>query len=117
MKKGDIILVKYPFTDLSKEKLRPALVLIPEDEEQDLLLAFITGSAIQKSHFDIFITKENTGLHKDSIVRLKKLMTIHRSLIAGRIGNVSREQWETITQTLKKMLDIYTKPKKAYRKL
>lgn len=93
MKKGDIVLVRYPFTDLSGEKLRPALVLIPEDEENDLLLAFITSTAIKKSPFDVLIPKGSTGLHRDSLIRLKKLMTIHKSLVAGKIGNVSQEQW------------------------
>ena len=48
MKKGDIVLVKYPFTDFSSEKLRPALVLLPEDEEGDFLLAFITSISVRK---------------------------------------------------------------------
>jgi len=106
MKKGDIVLVKYPFTDLSAEKLRPALVLLQEDEENDLLLAFITSSTIRKNPFDILILKEKTGLHKDSIVRLKKLMTIHKSIIAGKIGNVSEEQWQEIEMGLRRMFNF-----------
>ena len=42
MKKGDIVLVRFPFTDMSSEKLRPALVLAPENQEKDVVLAFIT---------------------------------------------------------------------------
>lgn len=106
MKKGDIVLVKYPFTDLSGEKLRPALILVPEDQEGDFLLAFITSSVTRKGPFDIQLSKDKTGLHKDSILRLKKVMTIHKSLILGRIGNVSAEQWNTIQSTLRKMFDL-----------
>ena len=40
MKKGDIVLVPFPFTDLTSEKNRPALVLL--DHEEDVTLAFIT---------------------------------------------------------------------------
>ena len=41
MKKGDVVLIKFPFTDLSGSKLRPAVVLF--DSGNDLIAAFITG--------------------------------------------------------------------------
>ena len=106
MKKGDIVLVRYPFTDFSSEKLRPALILMPEDEEGDFLLAFITSTVIIKSPYDIKLLKNGTGLHKDSVLRLKKIMAVHKSLIVGKIGNVSVEQWNTIKAVLRKMLDL-----------
>ena len=106
MKKGDIVLVKYPFTDLSSEKLRPALVLMPEDKEGDALLAFITSTFIIKDPFDIQLLKGTTGLHKDSILRLRKIMAVYKSLIIGKIGNVSADQWKNIESTLRKMFDL-----------
>lgn len=104
MKRGDIVLVKYPFTDLSSEKLRPALVILPGDNEGDYLLAFITSILIKKSDFDILIKKEGTGLHKDSILRLKKMMTIHKSLVVGKIGSISKGQLKMVEEALFKML-------------
>jgi len=91
---------------LSSEKLRPALVIIPEDEEGDLLLAFITSIAIKKNPFDIPILKNGTGLHKDSILRLKKIMAIHKSLVVGKIGSVQKEQLKIIEENLSKMLGL-----------
>ncbi len=40
MNKGEIILITFPFTDLSGSKLRPALVLAADKE--DVTVAFIT---------------------------------------------------------------------------
>lgn len=106
MKKGDVVLVRYPFTDLSSEKLRPALVLLPEDEEGDLLLAFITSTVIRKNPFDIQLPKGKTGLHKDSTLRLKKIMTVHKSIILGKIGGLSDEQLSLVENALRKMFNL-----------
>ena len=107
MKPGDIVLVRYPFTDFSDEKLRPALVLLPEDDEGDFLLAFITSIPLQRSNFDYPIpTGKETGLKKNSQIRLKKIMAIHKSLISGKIGNVSSADWKAIKLRLKIMLNL-----------
>lgn len=39
--RGDIVIVAFPYTDLSMQKRRPALVLNEETEEGDVILAFI----------------------------------------------------------------------------
>jgi mRNA interferase MazF len=45
-KRGDIVLVPFPFTDLSSSKRRPALVVSPDwfnSSNQDLVLVAITS--------------------------------------------------------------------------
>ena len=45
-RRGDIILVPFPFTDLSSSKRRPALVVSPDDFNgrlQDLVVIAITS--------------------------------------------------------------------------
>lgn len=107
MKPSDIVLVHYPFTDFSDEKLRPALVLLPEDEEGDYLLTFITSISIPRSQFDYpLLAGKEIGLKKNSLVRLKKIMTIHKSLISGRIGTIDPHDWKSIKFKLKIMLNL-----------
>lgn len=53
MKKGDIVLVPFPFTDLSSTKRRPALILVNDDD--DVTLAFITTQLHWKKNWDLYL--------------------------------------------------------------
>lgn len=85
MNKGDIVLVPFPFTDLTGNKYRPALILIESEEE--VTVCFITIQMKWQSEYDISVnpTKSN-GLKKPSLIRLSKLATLDKKLIIGRLG-------------------------------
>jgi len=90
--KAKIVLVHFPFTDLSGSKLRPALVI--HEGEQDVIVAFISSeipSSIQES--DLLITKDHpafrsTGLKISSVIKFDKIATLSKTLIEGEIGKV-----------------------------
>ena len=77
MKKGDIILVPFPFSDLTGNKNRPALVLI--ESTLDVTVAFISTQMHWKEETDILLqTSKENGLKKESLIRLSKLATIDK---------------------------------------
>ena len=77
MKKGDVILISFPFTDLKGEKVRPALVLVVSD--LDVIIAFITTQFKWQSVYDIFLEPDvSNGLKKKSLLRLSKITTIDK---------------------------------------
>ncbi|MGE0683821.1 MAG: type II toxin-antitoxin system PemK/MazF family toxin [Candidatus Binatia bacterium] len=95
MKRGTIVLTPFPFTDLSGQKVRPAVVVSRSDRQgRDVLLAFITGqqpSALAST--DLFIVDSHpdfpqTGLKKSSVVKLDKLVTIEISILLGELGRI-----------------------------
>jgi mRNA interferase MazF len=69
MKKGDLILIPFPFTDLIGNKNRPALVLVAG--KMDVTVVFISTQLKWKEKTDILLqpTKDN-GLKKESLIRL-----------------------------------------------
>lgn len=91
--KGKIVLIPFPFTDLTSAKLRPALVLYEGDS--DVVVAFISSrltgisantSVLLLKHTEGF---DLTGLKVDSVIRLDKVATISKKLILGELGEIS----------------------------
>lgn len=90
--KGKIVLVPFPFTDLSAVKMRPALVL--HDGRGDLVLAFISSKILTNpDSLAVAISPDDpefpaTGLKCASLIRLDKIATIDRGLVVGEIGEL-----------------------------
>lgn len=105
MKKGDIILISFPFTDLKGEKIRPALVLFVSDF--DVIVAFITTQFKWQTSHDVLLEPYNTnGLKKTSLLRLSKITTIDKDLILGKIGELKENDIELINKNLQKLLNL-----------
>ncbi|MBI5065841.1 type II toxin-antitoxin system PemK/MazF family toxin [Candidatus Woesearchaeota archaeon] len=91
MKRGDIILVKFPFSDYTTEKLRPALVL-SSNNSRDVCVAFISSVIpLKLEETDQLVFRKNPGfekmgLKKDSIFRMGKLATLDKMIILGKLG-------------------------------
>ena len=105
MNKGDLILIPFPFTDLSGNKNRPALVLV--SSEFDITVAFISTQLKWKEKTDILLepTKDN-GLKKESLIRLSKLATIDKDLALGKLGKINNESIILVNNNLKKILKL-----------
>lgn len=91
---GSIVLVPFPFTDLSATKVRPALVLSREQNKgDDVILCFISSntsntptSCVQISFNDECFSE--SGLKTASVLRFDKIATLHKSLLFGEIGTL-----------------------------
>jgi len=108
--KGKIVLVPFPFTDLSATKLRPALVL--HEGERDVIVAFISSRIPPKpSDTDVIITQDHpefplTGLKVDSVIKLDKVATLSKNLIIGEIGEIGPKLKDEINEKLRKVFQI-----------
>lgn len=99
---GSVVLVRFPFSDLSQSKLRPAVVLA-DCGRNDWLLCQITSNpysdtrAVQLTEKD-FLTG---SLRATSFARPTKLFTAHQSLIAPpAIGVLHETSFNRITDVL-----------------
>ncbi len=84
---GSIILARFPFTDLSGAKSRPALVVSADnDRRADLIVCFITSMPRSGPDMAPLEALPGTGLKVASVVRFDKIATLNRAVILGRIG-------------------------------
>lgn len=99
MNKGEIILITFPFTDLSGSKLRPALVLAADKE--DITVAFITTNLQQVNNTDMLLRKNSiNGLKKDSLVKMNKIATLDHSLAMGKVGQLAENELKEVDRKL-----------------
>ena len=89
---GDIVLLPFPFTDLSATKKRPVLLLSDEDSLGDFLAMAITSQHGHSATIALTQPDMRTGaLPKPSWVRTDKLFTLNRHLIAVHFGQVTND--------------------------
>ena len=95
LRRGDIVLVPFPFTDLSNQKIRPALIVSPDPVGEDILLAFISSviPATPDATEHVLDTEDQafapSGLRQPAVFKMSKLVTLHRSIILRRLGHVT----------------------------
>ena len=105
MPKADIILIPFPFTNLSDTKIRPCLVLI--DAEYDVTVSFITTQTGWNDPASVAINpSQSNGLKKESLIRLNKLATIDKELIIGTIGKLEPNEMISINQKLREVFQL-----------
>jgi mRNA interferase MazF len=93
-KPGEVVLVQFPFSDLSKSKQRPALVLATTVYSRNLSLitiAMITSQTDQPSIPGDLILEdwEKSGLLHPSRLRLAKIATLEAELVKKKLGTLS----------------------------
>jgi len=92
--RGDVVLTRFPFTDLKGSRLRPAVVVSQGQIGEDVVLAAIssvvrgtlapTDCTVEMTHPEFALS----GLRVTSVIRLHKLAAVERSVIVRRLGRL-----------------------------
>lgn len=113
MTKNKVVLVPFPFDDLSSSKVRPAVCLTdPVGRYRHVVLAFITSRLPEESLLtDIKISRESddfdaTGLRVSSTIRLHRMMTATTDIIIRQLGQLSTHQQKQVKSRLTKFFGL-----------
>ena len=85
----DIVLVPFPFSELTYAKKRPALVLASIPVRDELICMMLTSSKNIDYSVDIPIDSlAGTGLPKPTVARTSRLFTLKNSMVVKRMGQM-----------------------------
>jgi mRNA interferase MazF len=102
---GSIVIVPFPFTDLSANKIRPAVVLASAGKK-DWVLCQITSNPYSDSQA---VTLDATdfasgALHVTSYARPGKLFTLNEDVMIGKEATLKREKFRQVVEAVIKLL-------------
>jgi mRNA interferase MazF len=104
--KHDIILVRYPFSDLSSSKVRPAVVVSTSHPSQDIIITPLTsktGSLMEGE----FVLSEWAGAGLNVVTAVKRgIYTVHESLVIKVIGQLVDIDTKQLEQSLQGWLGL-----------
>ena len=104
LEKWEIVLVKFPFTDLKNYKLRPALVISNSkfnDLENIMLIWIFWNKWIERYSYKLdndFL--EKWKMNKQSYLRLQNIFTLHKSLIYKKVAKMKDKNFKEVDKKL-----------------
>lgn len=99
MQKGYIIMLPFPFTNLSGFKNRPAVVL--HTASLDCVVAFMSTKLHWQEPTDILLQPNTINrLKKPTLIRVSKIATIENSLVMGKLGELNASELTQLNTNL-----------------
>ncbi len=98
---GDIIIVPFPFSDLTRVRQRPVLVLSKTNylRESEYVVTCGITSNLKDSKFSILIGNPNLiegNIPTKSRIKVDKLFTLEQNIIIKKIGRINKETFERV---------------------
>lgn len=110
---GDVVLVPFPFADLTGRKVRPAVIVSADPQGAELILAFVTSVLTNRSPrgAEVELLRSDsefgiTGLKSDSLIRPDKLVTLSRGIISRRTGTIGPATQIRVASALRAALGL-----------
>ncbi|CAN5451799.1 hypothetical protein BH20ACI1_BH20ACI1_18360 [soil metagenome] len=108
MKCGEIVLIPFPFAELTHKKVRPAAVVCEtKDVYKDLVLCAISSvvpSDLTENEILLKANKAN-GLRKDSVLKIDRIVTAKNHDVIAKIGELSNLDLESFKKIFKGLID------------
>jgi mRNA interferase MazF len=104
--KGDVVLVKYPFSDLSDFKVRPAVVINAPHPSSDVFLVPLTSKTSNLLNGEFVLNNwKSAGLNVTSAVK-RGIFTVQENLILKSVGQISSADANGLERSLRSWLGL-----------
>lgn len=105
--KGGVVVVPFPFSDLSSTKRRPALVLASLDGD-DVILCQITAALPTNDKYAVAIKQNDFSsgsLTTDSYIRTDKIFTADSNIVLYQTAKINSTKMNEVIDKLCELFD------------
>lgn len=105
--KYEVILIKYPFTDLTVFKVRPAVIVNSDFISDDLFIVPLTSRTIKLQSGEFILSEwKEVGLNVQTAVK-RGIFTIDVKLVIKKVAKLKARDIEKLENSLRFWLDLY----------
>ena len=103
---NDVILVRYPFTDLSGSKVRPAVIVSTPHVSKDVFVVPLSSKTTSVLSYEFVLEDwSDAGLNVTTAVK-RGIYTVNKSLIVKRVGKLSTSDSKSLENSLRNWLGL-----------
>lgn len=104
--KNEVVLVRYPFSDLTSSKVRPAIIINAPHSSQDLFVVALTSKTSNLLAGEFILTEwKKAGLNVETAVK-RGIFTIKETLVRKRVGKLQDADAKQLKNSLRDWLDL-----------
>lgn len=104
--KNEVVLVRYPFSDLTSSKVRPAVIVNAPHTSQDLFVVALTSKTSKLLAGEFVLTEwQKAGLNVETAVK-RGIFTIKETLVRKRVGKLENADTKHLEKSLREWLDL-----------
>ncbi len=106
---GDVIIVPFPFTDLTGVKQRPALIISNKEyirNSPDVIICGITSN-LKDLEYSVLLEKRdlNSGfIILKSLIKVDKLTSVDKNIIRKKIATIKQSKLQEVFEILDKII-------------
>lgn len=107
MKNGDIVVIEFPFSNLTEAKIRPAVVVtVTFDKHKDTVVCLISSVVPQKLNKGELLLQpsKSNNLRSTSVVKVYRVTTVQRKKILSKIGSLSSGELKLFIQLFQSLV-------------
>lgn len=107
MKTGNIILVPFPFSELTNIKVRPAVVIsTTKDKYEDVIVSAISSVIPDSISANEIIIESNSinNLRVKSVLKVDRIVTIKKESVIAMIGSLSENELNLFKSVFKDLV-------------
>lgn len=108
MNSGEIVLLPFPFSELTVKKVRPAIVVCEtKDIYKDLVVCAVSSVIPTKipTNEIMLVPNSTNKLRVKSVIKVDRIVTVKQNLVITKLGKLTQKEFEVFKKKFQKLID------------